>query len=90
MMQRLELLFLGHEHRRRLVGPHDARRVRIERHGHGRAATLGSAALHTLDDLQMAPMQAVEIAEGEHGMYEPGRPHIIWVVEDLHYSCQVT
>ena len=40
-VQRLEPLRLGHQQRRRLVGPHDPRRMRIERHRHRRAAVLG-------------------------------------------------
>jgi outer membrane protein OmpA-like peptidoglycan-associated protein len=37
--------------------------VRIERHRHRRAAVLGRAAPHALDDLEMAAMEAVEVAE---------------------------
>ena len=64
--QRVELLRLGHQQRRRLVGPQDARRVRIERQHHAGAAAFGGAALDALDDLDVAAMQAVEVAEREH------------------------
>ena len=58
--------------------------MRIERHRHRRAAVLDGAALHALDDLEMSAMQAVEVAEREHRMHEPGRPRIIGKVQDLH------
>ena len=64
--QRLELLLVGHQQRRRLVGPHDLRRMRIEGHRHGRRAALLGAAPHALDDLQMTAVHPVEIAERQH------------------------
>ena len=50
----------------------------------GGAAVLDGAALHALDDLEMSAMQAVEVAEREHRMHEPGRPRIVGKVQDLH------
>ena len=73
-MQRLEPLRLRHQQRRRLVRPDDARRMRVEGHRHRRAAMLGGAALHALDDLEMPAVQAVEVAERQHRMHQPRRP----------------
>ena len=63
---RLELLRLGHQQRRRLVGPHDARRMRIEGHDDGGGAALAGDAAHAIEDLAMAAMHAVEVAERQH------------------------
>ena len=83
-VQRLEPLRLGHQQRRRLVGPDDPRRMRIEGHRHRRAAMLGGAALHALDDLEMAAVQAVEVAERQHRMHQPRRPGVVREVDGLH------
>ena len=83
--ERLELLLVRHQQRRRLVGPHDLRGMRIERHRDGRRPTLFGAAPHPLDDLQMTAVHAVEIPEGEHRLVPPRGPWIIWIVDDLHH-----
>ena len=83
-VQRLEPLRLGHQQRRRLVGPHDARRMRIEGHRHRRAAMLGGAALDALDDLEVPAVQAVEVAERQHRMHQPRRPGVVREVDGLH------
>ena len=64
--QGFELLRRGHQQRRRLVGPQDARRVRLEGHRCRRAATLAGAPPHAVDDLHVPAVQAVEIAQGHH------------------------
>jgi hypothetical protein len=58
--------------------------MRIERHRHGHAAMLDGAALHAFDNLEMSAVEAVEVAEREHGMHEPGRPRIVGKMQDLH------
>ena len=83
-MQRLEPLRLGHQQRRRLVGPDDPRRMRVEGHRHRRAAVLGGAALDALDDLEMPAVQAVEVAERQHRMHQPRRPRVVREVDGLH------
>ena len=82
--QRLELLLLRHQQRRRLVGADDLRRMRIERHRHRRGSTLFGPAPYALDDFQVTPMHAVEITEGEYRLMPPRRPWIIRIVNDLH------
>ena len=82
--ERLELLLVRHQQRRRLVGPDDLRGMRIERHRHRRRSTLFGPAPHALDDFQVATMHAVEIAEGEYRLMPPRRPWIIRIVNDLH------
>ena len=84
LAERVDPLLLRHQQRRRLVGADDLRRVRIEGHRHGDAAVLDGAALHALDDLEMSAVQAVEVAEREHGMHEPRRPRIVGKMQDLH------
>src|ERR1051325_6763562 len=58
--------------------------MRIERHRHGRAAMLGGAAPHALDDLEMSAVETVEVAEREDGMHEPRRRRVVWKVKNLH------
>ena len=82
--QRIELLRLGHQQRRRLVGTEDAGRMRIERQHHAGAGAFGGAALDALDDLDVAAMQAVEVAEREHRRAPPERPRILRIVDDVH------
>ena len=65
LRQRLDLLRVGHQQRRRLVGPDDPRRVRVEGQHQRGAAALGADAADALDDLDVAAMQPVEVAEGE-------------------------
>ena len=64
--ERLDLLFLGHQERRRLVGPKHARWMRIERHRRRRSAALPRATPHTVDDLHVPAMQPVEIPQRQH------------------------
>jgi hypothetical protein len=75
--QRAQPLGRRHQQRRRLVGPDDARGMRIEGHRHGRAAALDGPALHAFDDLQMSSVQAVEVAEGQDGVRDPRRAGLI-------------
>src|SRR5262245_13986450 len=56
----------------------------VERHRHRGATVLECTAPHPLDDLEMSAMQAVEVAEREHRMHQPGRPRIIGKVQDVH------
>ena len=79
-------LIFCHQERRRLVGAYHLRRMRIERHRHGDAAMLDGAALHALDDLEVSAVQAVEVAERQHRMHEPGRPRIVGKMQDLHQA----
>jgi hypothetical protein len=58
--------------------------MRIEGHGHRRAAVFGGPAPDALDDLEMSAVEAVEISEGKHGMHEPWRARIVWKVKDFH------
>ena len=79
--QRLEPLLGRHQQRRRLVGPDHARRMRIEGHRRRRAAALAGAAPHAVDDLDVAAVQAVEVAEREHGIV-PARRRVVGKVRD--------
>src|SRR6185436_13603190 len=58
--------------------------MRIEGHGHRGAAMLGCAAPHAFDDLEVAAVKAVEVAEREHGMHEPRRPRVVGKVKYFH------
>ena len=71
--QRFDLLFLGHQQRRRFVGPKDARRMRLEGHRCRRAATLPRAPTHTVDDLHVPTMKPIEVSERQHGVVPAGR-----------------
>ena len=80
----LELLRLGHQQRRRLVGPDDARRVRVEGHHDRRRAALAGDAAHAIEDLAMAAVHAVEVAEREHRLGPSRRSWIVGEVNDVH------
>ena len=69
---------------RRFVGPDDARGVRIEGQHDGRAAAIGGAAPDALDDLGMAAMQAIEVAERQHRLVPARGACIIREPGDLH------
>ena len=47
----------------------------------------GGATADTLDDLEMPAVKAIEVAEGKHGMHEPGRTRVVRKVEHLHLRC---
>ena len=66
LLERLQLLRLRHQQRRRLVGPDDARRMRVEGHHDGGRAMLAGDPAHAIEDLAMTAMQAVEIAQRQH------------------------
>ena len=87
---RLELLRLGHQQRRRLVGPDDARRMRIERHDDGRGAALAGDAAHAIEDLAMAAVHAVEVAEREHRLHPARRARVVGKVDDVHATRRST
>ena len=86
--ERLELLIRRHQQRRRLVGPEHARRMRIEGHRRGRAAALAGAPPHAIDDLHVAAVQPVEVAEREHRLV-PARRRVVRKVGGLQISSQV-
>ena len=90
--ERLELLLERHQQRRRLVGPDDARRVGIEGQDERRAAALGGDAADALDDLGVTAVQAVEVAERQHGLVPARRARIIGKPGDFHwrgsYQCR--
>ena len=67
-LERLELLIERHQQRRRLVGPQHARRMRIEDHRHRRAVPLAGLPAHLVDELLVAAVQPVEIAERDDRM----------------------
>jgi hypothetical protein len=81
---RLELLRLRHQKRRRLVGPDHARRMGIEGHDHGGRAALVGDALHAIENLAVSAMQAVEVAEREHRMDPPRRTGVLREMNDVH------
>ena len=83
-LERLELLRLGHEQRRRLVGPDDARRVRVEGHHDRRGVPLIRNARKAIEDLAVAAVQAVEVAERQHRLHPAHRPRIVGEVNDVH------
>jgi hypothetical protein len=41
--------------------------MRVEGHGHRHAAAFDGPALHPVEDLEVAPMKTVEVAERQHG-----------------------
>ena len=82
--QRLELLRLRHQQRRRLVRPHDARRMRIEGHDHRGGAVLAGDAADSLEDLAVAAMDAVEIPQRKNRVFPARRAWIFRKVDDVH------
>jgi hypothetical protein len=83
-LQGLELLFLRHEQRRRLVRTDDTRRVRIEGQHERRAAALERDASDPLDDLHMTAVEAVEIAQRQHGIGPTRRAGVGGKPGDIH------
>ena len=83
---RLELLRLGHQQRRRLVGPDHARRMRVEGHDDGGRAALFGDAPHAIENLAVSAVQAVEVAEREHRVDPPRRTGVFREVNDVHGS----
>ena len=63
--------------------------MRIEGQHHAGAAALGGAALDALDDLDVAAMQAVEVAERQHRLMPARAARIVGKVDDLHVSSSV-
>ena len=82
--QRLELLLFRHQQRRRLVGTHDPWRMRIEcHHDRGRTALAGDTA-DAIENLAMAPVDAVEVTERKHRLRPAARPLIVRKVDYVH------
>jgi hypothetical protein len=86
LLESLELLRLGHDERRRLVRSHDPRRMRVERHDDGRCAAFAGDTPQPLEDLAVASMHPVEIAQREHRLRPLLRPRIVWKMNDFHVS----
>ena len=84
LLERFELLRLRHEQRRGLVGPDDARRMRVEGHDDGGGDVFDGDPAQALEDFAMAAVQPVEVAEREHRAAPPRRPRIVWKVNDVH------
>ena len=63
LFERLEFLSLRHDERRRFVGSDDTRRVRIEGHHHRRGAPFAGDAAQPFENLAVAAVHAVEVAE---------------------------
>ena len=64
--------------------------MRLERHGGGRPATLPRPTSDTIDDLHVAAVQPVEVAERQHGLVPAGWG-IVREVSGVHVeykSCQ--
>ena len=80
----IELLGLRHQQRRRLVGTHDARRMRIEGQGGRGGVALVGAAPHLLDDPGVPAVHAVEVAEREDRLLPAGGPWVVRIVNDIH------
>ena len=74
---------VGHQQRRRLVGPDDARRVRIEGHHDRRRALLAGLAADALDDLLVAAVQAVEVAERDDRPAPVRRARIVGIEDHV-------
>ena len=77
----VELLLGCHQQARRLVGTNHARRVGLKGHHDRRGAALDSDALEPLEDLAMAAMHAVEVAEGQNGLDPALRPLVVGKVD---------
>ena len=82
-LEAFQLLVERHELRRCFVGPQDTRGMRIEDDGDRRPAALARFAAHALEQLQMAAVEPVEVAERRNrtGPLRTGR---IWEMKDLH------
>jgi hypothetical protein len=62
--------------------------MRIEGHGGSRAAALPCATADAVDDLGVPAVQAVEVAEREHGIV-PARRRVVWKMGN-HGSCNTS
>jgi hypothetical protein len=60
--------------------------MRIEGHHHRRGAVFAGAALHPLENLAVAAMHAVEVAEREHGMIPARRSCVLRKMDDVHQT----
>jgi hypothetical protein len=83
-IERLELLLERHQERRRLVGPQDAGRMRVEGHRGGRAAALPRPAADAVDDLHVPAVQAVEVPQRQHRRMPPRRA-VVGEMGNLHH-----
>ena len=81
---RLELLLLGHQQRRRLVGPHDPRRVRVEGHDDGGRAALAGDPPHAIENLAVAAVHTVEVAEREDRLRPSHGARVVGEMDDVH------
>ncbi len=82
-VERLDLLLLGHQQRRRLVGPQHSRRMGIERHRGRRSAALSGPAPHAVDDLHVPAMEAVEVPQRQHRVV-PAKRRVVGKVGNQH------
>jgi hypothetical protein len=88
--QRLELLVQRHQERRRLVGTHDARRMRVEGEHERCPAAFGGHAPDPLDDFDVTAMETVEITKRQHRLMPARRTRIVWEPGYLHWWVIIT
>src|SRR5262245_29270092 len=81
----VELLPGRHQQARSLVGTYDARWVRLEGHHHRRGAAFEGDTLETFEDLAMAAMNAIKVAECQDGLQPPLRPLVVGKVDYVHF-----
>ena len=84
LLERIQFLRLRHQQRRRLVWPDHARRMGVEGHHHCRRAVLVADPADTVENLAVAAMQAVEIAQRQHRPHPVPRPWIVGKMNDVH------
>ena len=58
--------------------------MRVEGEDEAGAATFGGAPLDALDDLEMSPMQPVEVAERKHRRSPMHGPRLVRVMDYVH------
>ena len=58
--------------------------MRIEGHDDGGGATFAGDAAYAIEDLAVAPVHAIEIAEGQHRLRPARGPLIVGEMDDVH------
>jgi hypothetical protein len=88
--ERFQLLRGRHHEQRRLVRPHDARRMRIEGHDDGGGPVFAGNAADPIEDFAVAAVYPVEVAERQDRLHPVRRPGVVRKMDDVHRSSDVS
>ena len=83
-VERLQLLGHGHQHGRCFVGTDHSRGMGVEGHDDGGRPPLAGHATDSLENLSMAAVYPVEVAERQHRARPARRPRVVGKMDDVH------